>query len=664
MMSELVHRFRFFDAELDAVRGTLRTYIGKDKRPTSRSAIDAGELLTIALCLPRRLGVSSCTFSLVSDKTGEEVRAISLAYDTDEGQMMRFSCTVTTEDLLGLYAYRITLATVYGTLLVTKTGGIRRDEITVCRPLMHAGDKQSFQLTVSRFAHEAPEWLYGSVIYHVFVDRFRRGAKTPVREDAILNPDWENGVPQYPPYPGAPLANNMFFGGNLQGIEEKLDYFLSLGVSCLYLSPIFEAASNHKYDTGDYLKIDEMFGGESAFCSLLAKAKEKGIRIVLDGVFNHTGDDSVYFNRKGRYDSIGAYQSKESPYYDWYRFRDFPDKYECWWDIPILPRLFPESDTCRDFFIGKEGVISHYAEMGIGGFRLDVADELSDSFIEGIKERLTEHVPDAILYGEVWEDASNKIAYGNRRAYYHGRELDGVMNYPLRTGIVSYLREGKTDALRYALCEVLPNAPKRIADAQMNLLGTHDTERILTVLAGKSAGSCTNDELATLRMTETEYALGVTRLRMAYTVLATLPGVPTVFYGDEVGMQGYRDPFNRLPFPWHQMDERILSHYRKIGAWRKSHALYKTGEFALLRLDENALAFLRYDEKHAALTFVNEADGALTLDLPFKAETLRGVQEGSLEIPPHSADVFFFDRKEVEKLSTLGLGLSLPYELG
>lgn len=666
MMGTMYQRFRFFESELDAVRGTLRTYIGKEKRPYPRAAVDAGTRLALLLCLPRRLGVSGGALSLQSDETGKDVLSLPLVYDGDEGQSMRFSCTLTesdTKQLLGLYFYRITLDTVYGPLLVTKTDSVRRDEITVMRSLAHAGEKQRFQLTVSRFTHEAPAWLYGSVIYHVFVDRFKRGAETPVREDAILNTDWEKGVPQYPPYPGAPLANNMFFGGNLQGIEEKLDYFQSLGVTCLYLSPIFEAASNHKYDTGNYLKIDQMFGGEEAFCSLLEKAKEKGIRIVLDGVFNHTGDDSVYFNRKGRYDSLGAYQSKDSPYYGWYRFRDFPDKYECWWDIPILPRLFPEEESCRDFFIGREGVIAHYAKMGIGGFRLDVADELSDSFIEGIKERLCESVPDAVLYGEVWEDASNKIAYGKRRAYYCGRELDGVMNYPLRTGIVSYLREGKTDALRYALCEVLPNAPKRIADAQMNLLGTHDTERILTVLAGKSAGSCTNDELATLRMTETEYALGVTRLRMAYTVLATLPGVPTVFYGDEVGMQGYRDPFNRLPFPWHRMDEALLSHYRALGAWRKMHALYKTGEFALLRLDENALAFLRYDETNAALTFVNASDRSLAFDLPFKAEALHGTQKGNAEIPLQSAEVFFFERKTVEKLPSLGIGLSLPYEL-
>ena len=357
-----------------------------------------------------------------------------------------------------------------------------------------------FQLLISDFLYEKPSWIYGGIIYHVFVDRIFRGTETPPSAGGILDPDWENGIPEYPPYPGAPLKNNTFFGGNLDGVRLKLSYIASLGVNCIYLSPIFRAASNHKYDTGDYTTVDEAFGGDAALLRLVAEAEDYGIRIILDGVFNHTGDDSMYFNKYGHYDTVGAYQSKDSPYYSWYDFEKFPDKYTSWWGIDILPRINPDNPECRAYFTGDGGVIEKWMRCGIGGFRLDVADELSDGFIESIKECISKIRPDAILYGEVWEDASNKIAYEKRRSYYHGNALDGVMNYPLRTGIIRYLRFGETEPLRYALTDIMENAPKRIRDAQMNLLGTHDTERILTVLGGEFPEDGDNAAYAAYRM--------------------------------------------------------------------------------------------------------------------------------------------------------------------
>ncbi len=570
-----------------------------------RQAVSLCDSVLFVLRVPRKLGVLSCRLRFAPDGGGKR-KQLPLAWKAREGSTDVYEAACPPaflRGLMGLSFYRVEAKTVYGTVYGHRRPGCAMSLVVFSD---RENDEAPRQLLVSDIPDTAPTWLYGSVIYHVFVDRFRRHGVLPVRADAILNEDWENGIPQYPDYPGGPLANNMFFGGNLAGVEEKLDYIASLGVGCIYLSPIFEAYSNHKYDTGDYMTVDAMFGGEEAFKSLIAAAEQRGIRIVLDGVFNHTGADSRYFNRYGRYDSLGAYQSKESPYYNWYRFQDYPDKYTCWWDIPILPRIHPEEPDCRAFFVGKEGVIAHYAQMGIGGFRLDVADELSDDLVAAIKSRLREHCPDAVLYGEVWEDASNKIAYGNRRRYYYGHELDGVMNYPLRTGLISWLRHRDADPLWYALTEVLANCPKQIADATMNLLGTHDTERIMTALAGKERGSRTNQELAHAKMSAEEYALGVRRLMMAYTALATLPGVPSVFYGDEVGMQGYGDPFNRLPFPWHRMNETLLAHYRRLGALRRAQAVYEQGEFALLRLDADVLAFLRFDQDNACLTFVNQ----------------------------------------------------------
>ena len=609
--------FQINQKEIGAFRADFRRFV--NNRPIyAHHAVNCGESLSFVVNLPRRMGVTSLSI-VFFDSEGREESRIPMHWQSFSHGEDEYSIALSVEEnFIGLHFYRFVLESAFGVLL----GGRADEEGKVSFYAGNSENLKSFQLTVTDFQDSTPSWIYGSVIYHVFVDRFRRCGDTPVREDAVLNEDWENGIPQYPEYPGAPLKNNMFFGGNLAGIEEKLDYLLSLGVNCLYLSPIFEAYSNHKYDTGDYMKIDLMFGGEEAFKSLLRAANQKGIRIVLDGVFNHTGDDSVYFNRRGRYESVGAYQSKNSPYYSWYRFQDFPEKYTCWWDIPILPRIHPEESSCREYFVGKGGVIAHYARMGIGGFRLDVADELSDSFIADIRSILRENTEAPILYGEVWEDASNKIAYGQRKSYYNGHELDGVMNYPLRTGLIDFLRYHQPDSLRYALIEVLPNAPKRIADAQMNLLGTHDTERILTALSGRLRGNRSNDELAVAQMSDEEYERGVSLLQMAYTALATLPGVPSIFYGDEAGMQGYGDPFNRLPFPWHRINKDILSHYQTIGRLRKENPVYREGSFALLRLDEYVLIFIRFDDCACHLTCLNCGEENFILSIPQNADLL------------------------------------------
>ena len=411
----------------------------------------------------------------------------------------------------------------------------------------------------------------------------------------------------------------------------------------IYLSPVFEAYSNHKYDTGDYMKVDAMFGGDAALSYLIEEAKKRGIGILLDGVFNHTGADSRYFNRKGRYPTLGAYQSQKSPYYDWYEFQHFPDRYTAWWGIPILPRIHPDRPECRAFFTGKDGVVEHYADFGIAGFRLDVADELSDGFLAEIKATLAKKNADTVLYGEVWEDASDKIAYDVRKRYYLGRELDGVMNYPLRTGLLSYIKDGTCDALSYALLTVTANAPKRIADAQMNLLGTHDTERVLTVLGGVSGDGLPNDELARLRMSEEQRDLAKKRLKMAYTALATLPGIPSVYYGDEAGAEGYRDPFNRMPFPWGREDADLLAHYRTLGALRKKYAVYREGDLLLLHLDHNLLVFARSGHGGIFLTAVNRSDMPYVFSFPKKGrELFSDTRVENFTLAPMSSCIFKF----------------------
>ncbi|MBO7169902.1 MAG: hypothetical protein J6W28_01845, partial [Clostridia bacterium] len=368
--------------------------------------------------------------------------------------------------------------------------------------------------------------------------------------------------------------------------------------------------------------------------------------------FNHTGDDSRYFNRYGHYDTIGAYQSIHSPYASWYTFFRFPDSYEAWWGISILPKLNLRDEACRAYFVGGEGIISRYAKMGIGGMRLDVADELDGDFIAAIKERLCEATPDAVLYGEVWEDASNKVAYHRLTGYYLGRQLDGVMNYPLRTGLISYLRDQNTDGLSYYLNEVLLNMPKRAADAAMNLLGTHDTIRILTALGGPSPDGKTNDALATLRLTEAERQKAIALLKGAYLILATLPGIPCIYYGDEVGLEGYADPFNRRPFPWHGIEEELLSHYRHMAILREN-AVYRDGELRVWHLSEELLVFGREKDGACAVTLFNNTEKEKRFVLPEGAKLLFGEEKGRMVILPSHLGVIILLNKHTEKEKTV-----------
>ena len=570
---------------------------------SSYNAFSIDDRVEFKLLIPRRCGATSVRMHLFGEGIENKLyRGYEFAWDGFDGPLDIYKCDVNMTDVgVGLYYYKYEIVaektTFYGDgKVIGELSEIASD------------GSGMIQLLVYQDSGNHANWMRGGIMYHVFVDRFNKSRKCQPKKNAVMNDDWYGGIPQYADVPGGYVENNMFFGGDLYGIIEKLDFIKSLGVSCLYLSPIFDAYSNHKYDTADYMSIDSMFGSEEALDKLISESKKRDIHIIFDGVFNHTGADSIYFNKFDNYSTLGAYQSKESPYYEWYNFRSFPDDYECWWDVKILPRVNSNCPSYQKFILGKGGVVEKWMKKGIDGFRLDVADELSDDFLRALNERVKAVNPNGIVYGEVWEDASNKIAYGNRKKYFLGNELDSVMNYPLREAIIKYVKFGDS-AFFYNTCKMLySHYPKHNADLLMNLLGTHDTERILTVLGGESGDGYTNEQLSVKRMTESEKKRATELLKLAYTIVATVPGVPCIYYGDEAGMEGYRDPFNRMPYPWGKENAELLEHYKKINGIRLREQVYKDGFFEILECNQDFLAFARYGESDFLLTIVNRSD--------------------------------------------------------
>lgn len=615
-----------FCAELSFLHGV--------KESTSRAFL-LKETRAMVVRIPRLLGITEAWFEYT---LLHERKKIVLSFSGIEGERDVYRASLSSLGV-GLYFGRVFVRSIFGEYSATLWGS----RLTFSQNV----SSDTVQISVSSFYRSSRSPYRGGAIYHIFVDRFSKGSRSvPLKDGARLIESWESGVPEFPPYPGAYLENNTFYGGTLYGVCERLDYIASLGVTLIYLSPIFDAYSNHKYDTADYMTVDAMFGGEKALRLLIKEAKKRGIGILLDGVFNHTGSDSIYFNKKGNYPSLGAYRSKASPYYSWFDFQSYPDEYTCWWGIPILPRIHPDRKECREFFTGKNGVIEKYASMGIAGFRLDVADELSDDFIADIKHTLTKNNPFSLLYGEVWEDASNKISYGIRKQYYLGKELDGVMNYPLRKALLLYIKDSRMDELHYVFNEIYNNTPKRILHMQMNLLGTHDTERIITLLGGESAEGRSNAELATIRMSDNQRKNAKALLKMLYTVIATLPGLPMIYYGDEVGLEGYGDPFNRMPYPYGHEDEELLLHYQMIGMLRKKNSVYQNGDFLLLQLSNDVLAFARLSRAYAFITVMNKGTFAFSLDCFDEAEDLlMNKTARSFRIEANTACVFKCKKK-------------------
>ena len=466
---------------------------------------------------------------------------------------------------------------------------------------------KKYQLTVYEES-KVPDWFKEGILYHIFIDRFnngnRSGKPSNPKKNSFIYANWDDD-PMYIKDANGNIVRWDFYGGNLKGIINKLGYLKKLGVSIIYLSPVFESSSNHKYSTGDYKKIDPMFGDEEIFKELIDQAEAKGISIILDGVFSHTGADSVYFNKFNNYDSKGAYGNEDSPYRNWYNFNDSKEGYECWWGVSDLPNINELEPSYMDYIIkDKDSVLNKWTKMGVKGWRLDVVDELPDEFVTEFKKELRNTENDSVLVGEVWEDASNKISYGKRRKYLLGNQLDSVMGYPFRKGMLSFLNgEIKSYELNDIYMNMKENYPPESFKANLNLLGTHDVKRVKTAL--------NNDK---------------DMVKLAVLAQMTFEGVPYIYYGDEAGLEGGVDPDNRRPYPWKNEDNEMIDFYRNSIQTRNRVKALSTGDTRFIyTMDDDVFAYIRTindDNEDDCLIIINRSNDYKNIDFDLEYDLL------------------------------------------
>lgn len=514
-----------------------------------------------------------------------------------------------------------------------------------------------YQITLYSPAFETPRWFREGIMYQVFPDRFCHAGDS---SEAIsyhrtmgrhlrIHENWAE-QPYYLPEAGsAHYAPNDFFLGDLAGIAKMIPYLERLGVTCLYLNPVFESASNHRYDTGDYKKIDPLLGTNEEFRALSTALQKSGIRIMLDGVFSHTGADSLYFNKYGRYPSLGAYQFMQSPYRDWYEFHPMRNEgYKSWWGFPELPEVKELSQSYTEFVMdGEQSLLRFWAAHGASSWRLDVADELPDAFIQRMRARLKEIDPEAVLLGEVWEDASNKEAYGVKRQYVEGNELDSVMNYPFQNAVCSFLTGGM-DAFTFAYAMQMQREryPKPFYYALMNLVSSHDSIRALNVLGGApERDALSREEQAKWTLSKDMLELAKRRLLIAAAMQMVFPGVPCIYYGDEIGMTGMADPFNRGTYAFGEEDTALLAAYERLTSLRKQHAALRSGYCRMGACTQDVFALVRYTA-NGRDAFLNEAQNEAVLLLANRSQLpvyVRVNLEDVLQEGPDADIAFPFD---------------------
>ena len=551
-----------------------------------------------------------CSIKLIIEKEDENlnpvlVRELELQQSGENEKVREYSVEISPLEQPATYYYFLSVeVNLYGEQK-TLFYGKQANNGMICE--YNYDDLNKYQLTVYE-DYKVPSWFKEGVLYHVFVDRFNNGNRSGKvdnpKKNSFLYGNWEDD-PMYIKDQNGEILRWDFHGGNIKGIINKLGYLKKLGVTVIYLSPIFEAASNHKYDTGNYKNIDPMFGDEKIFKELIDKAAEKGMAVVLDGVFSHIGADSIYFNKFNNYDSIGAYQSEDSPYRTWFNFKEGPEEYQSWWGIKALPNTNELEASFMDYIIyDKDSVINKWMNMGVKGWRLDVADELPTKFIQELKKEVKKNNEESIVIGEVWEDASNKISYGERRTYLLGDQLDSVLGYPFRDNLVDFLNGEKTSwQLNDFFMTIKENYPSEAFKSNLNLLSSHDIVRIKTALKS-------DKDL----------------LKLAILTQMSFEGVPYIYYGDEAGLEGEKDPENRKTYPWKNEDMEIMDFYRHCSQFRNRNKVFALGDtYFIYTENDDVFGYIRYNEDDSELILINRSESKQNVKINLEADFIEEV---------------------------------------
>lgn len=566
-------------------------------------AVCEGTEITLRIVMPRSYGCTGADLRIHKD--GEYSEDLHMTWDGMQGDNEEWWKVTFTPETSGLYFYHFCIFNQYGESVITRFEG------STGRISAEGGE---FFFTAYDKDFTTPDNIKGSVIYQIFPDRFCFSGteKKGDFSDRVLRDDWGN-LPMWEPDGDGKINRYDFFKGDLKGIESKLPYLKSLGVGVIYLNPIFMAESNHRYDTSDYEQIDPLLGNEKDFARLCKMAKNFNIDIILDGVFSHTGSDSKYFNKGKKFGEGGAYNDKNSPYYSWYKFSEYPDKYDCWWGVDILPEVDEENDSYIEYI---SGILQKWQKLGAAGWRLDVADELPDKFLDALRKAVKSCDKNALILGEVWEDASFKISYSQRRRYLQGRQLDSVMNYPFADALIDFGVRGVAEGFNDRIQEITENYPQCVVDCLMNHIGTHDTCRVLNRLGTLDGYASDHINRYSGGMTAEETERGKRLLKMISSMQFTLPGVPCIYYGDEAGADGGVDPFNRNCYPWGKEDKDLLSHYRMLGTIRNQHPAFIDGSFVPVSSVMGCVAYERIGRGERVITIANRNNHPINYYLP------------------------------------------------
>ncbi|MDY5626056.1 MAG: glycoside hydrolase family 13 protein [Clostridia bacterium] len=572
-------------------------------------SLKTDERCEIKIKIPKNCETQKCFLILERSDGFFMQQPLSVVESEDNYEV--FSC-VFALSFCGLYRYYFKIETRSSSFNLFKYGSGDTN----------ISDGSKWQVTCYDKDYDTPECFKGRVYYQIFPDRFFEG-KLNGEVSGKLEPytvhKSKNEPPVFLPDENGEILNNDFFGGNLNGISEKMGYIKSLGVGVIYLNPIFFAFSNHRYDTADYKKIDPMLGSEADFANLCECAHKNGIKIIIDCAFSHTGSNSIYFDKKKIFGG-GAYSDENSPYRSWYSFSQYPEKYTSWWGIDTLPCVNELNESFMNYIIFDENsVLSKWLGLGADGVRLDVADELPDEFIAALTKKVKEIKKDALVMGEVWEDASNKESYGILRKYFSHSELDSVMNYPYQNVIIGFAN-GAVSGFSFAdtVMTIAENYPKPVLDCVMTSLSTHDTIRILTALM-PNVMHLTREEKAAYKMSADDRKIALAKEKLCAALQFTLPGCACIYYGDEAGMEGFEDPFNRAFYPWGNEDFSLIAYYKELANLKNSHTALKTGKISFLWQNQHNFAFAREDENENLFVCANTDDDPFFVNCDEKA---------------------------------------------